>query len=88
MGAGRGSQGWRHTCKAVLPPASMLAVPGCTTEPVSQSPFLLYSTGMQYYQQYAQLLIERINTVNGRVYKDDPTIWCGSDCWARNLKGQ
>lgn len=30
---------------------------------------------LQYYQQYVQLIIERTNTVNGRVYKDDPTIW-------------
>jgi hypothetical protein len=31
--------------------------------------------GLQLYQQYVELLTNRVNTVNGRTYKADPTIW-------------
>lgn len=30
----------------------------------------------QLYQRYARTLVERVNTVNGRLYREDPTIWC------------
>ncbi len=35
---------------------------------------------MQIYKESVQAIIGRINTINGRMYRDDPTImaWCDS----------
>ena len=40
-----------------------------------KSQFFGNPTAQQLYQQYASTLANRVNTVNGRTYKNDPTIW-------------
>lgn len=62
---------------AVQPPAALAGFVGLppTALPVLARPAVLSLLSLQYYQQYATALANRVNSINGRVYKDDPTLW-------------
>jgi hypothetical protein len=33
---------------------------------------------LQLYKAYVTTLTNRVNSINGRLYKQDPTIWCAA----------
>ena len=62
----------RRRFAGVNPACNSLQQPTCDD---LKAQFFVNPTAAALYRQYVAVLASRVNTVNGRTYKDDPTIW-------------